>query len=584
MFGSSWAPFRFFYGACAKITEKKAKNMPAEQPDPSNPVIPDDALTDEASAELDSQLSREALANLAEQFNPYTETDEEGLTRTIFRYGQQSFAFAGRDETPSYPTEQHSQPVRLGRQPVRLTLHPQAPKLSSTERQFLKEHGLDEAAITKIDTRNREQWQEEHDRLAGYPAELQKIGQQNPDKPKHFIVETSPYGIYALLAELQPDNTHWAAQRDSVAAGQYNDETLALIDAVTALEAVELDQQTLDERQTVPLIGEAVVVAGLLGDQRAQLMAEQAVRKQISSESNSKATNPSPEQQNSPESLLKPSEIVVVHTTSHRPQASDGGLRVVTSHDATGFPRATIHTSLNHKVESHMAGDWDNSGYVLMSNLQDMVNANGIPESINGADTWWARNPGESLLFPNATLICPGEEQEQIMSSMPNGEVRYKASNYNSDDLKAVSQVFGPEVARQFQATLEQAGIGLDQINSAEGQRIMRNLVRDAVVNYQISTVRQAELMQQSDDKYMSANDQQRLDTMARAAGWPIAGILHAESDESAIEDAAFGGDRMAGRQFKNGKVRRTAYASGLTRGGSKPKPTAPSAQEDMYW
>jgi hypothetical protein len=50
-------------------------------------------------------------------------------------------------------------------------------------------------------------------------------------------------------------------------------------------------------------------------------------------------------------------------------------------------------------------GQWDASQTRIVSSLENMTQANGLPYNVNATDTWWQVNPGQGLTVPNPSII-----------------------------------------------------------------------------------------------------------------------------------------------------------------------------------
>lgn len=72
-----------------------------------------------------------------------------------------------------------------------------------------------------------------------------------------------------------------------------------------------------------------------------------------------------------------------------------------------GYPRASLHFTLEDSVKSHIMGQWDPDQVKIVSPLSSMINKNGKPYNLNVTDTWWMRNPGQPLTIPNPAIIRP---------------------------------------------------------------------------------------------------------------------------------------------------------------------------------
>lgn len=488
--------------------------------------------------QLDAEsIDRELLA-----LRPYSEIDDRGLTRLIFQYNEVTFSFAGRQEIPRFTTLERSKPQRLGHQ----------------------RWDAPEAFEDDLELDERRQYVEYNDYLS-------VLQERNAAQPEHLLAETSPLGIYLLLSKLQSENTNWSTQAQAVAEGHYDDITLQMIDMVTAVNA--LYESEHPEAAHQPPVGEALVVQALMGNAEMRAVVQGAVDRQNLLEEQALA-----KEKLDMQSLLeqykdlpayRPEDLVVVHATNYEPGSTGNGYSVQTTHDASGFPRATIHTALNHKVDvATMAGEWDSKDFVLIAGLQDVLAADGSPNSINGADTWWSRNPGEKMDFPAGTLVAPGGDQEDLLIEQ-GGRTSYKSENITAEDLQRADMIFGGGTGNWLTELLKDEGGNLIDIAAEDAQRIIANGLRDLAVRREITVVRGKEYLEQDDDKYMSSEVSRRLLKMAAEQDLIITGHLHADSDESYSERVASMGERRAGT-YVDPKVRRVAYASGFMGTGGR--------------
>jgi hypothetical protein len=495
------------------------------------------SLPTEAKAE-DTNLSAESIEAIATKFGYHTELDQNGLTRQVYKLGDVSFSFVGREETPLYPAIEHSRPTRLGQEPWRL-------------------HSPN----------HREEYAKEINEQASYEPTLAQIHEQNQDLPEHFVAERSSYGIYLLLSRLQPENLHWQEQANAMSNNQYDAEVLKTIDMATAVNNFYSQEQI--EGQHEPTLGEIVAVAVLLGDTEAQQIADQAVQLQREQEeavirSQLERMNTSSDQSVKTEAF-KPSDLVVVHTTRYKPKETSDGYKVSTTHDVSGLPRSTVHTSLNHKVENDIWYGWDDADYALISPFDQMLATNGTPKSLNGADTWWTRNPGEPLLFPAATLIMPGGDQEELVVDTDQGQRKYKSGGLAQADIDNADTVM-PGTREHIMESLQDPQGQAILIESPEGQRIIANALRDALIQQEIAVKRGLKVEKQYDDKHMTQEFNHKIYKMATELQLPLTASLHTTSEEAEVEIDVSRGIR---RDYATDpKVRRVAYASGFASGG----------------
>lgn len=538
------------------------------------------ALPTEAAIERPTAESIEAIAA---QFSYTPEIDQDELIRFVYKQQDVSFSFAGREETPIYPTLDQSRPAYLGRGSWWIN-SPEASEVPSIPEQVKAEdvkNGISAERLAEMEREKVEQWQSERDRLSGYDAKLAEKREVNKDKPEHFVVEQSALGVYMLLAKLHPEDNHWGEQIEAINNSHYNAEALELIDAITAVNA--LHDNLDEEAKENPPLGEVVVISWLQGDIAAKQIVEQAVKEQnqyeFDAQEKARANTMHNSEQIGDIEPFSPSDLAVVHATSHAPIKTSEGYQAITTFDATGFPRASIHTSLNYQVESHNWGQWDSSDYVVISELDDMLQANGSPKSINGRDTWWTRNPGEPLAFPGATLIAPGGAQERLADTSEDGEIRYKSQNITEEDIQATADFYHSTAPEAIRAALQGKDGQVIPLESEQGQHIVANLLRDFTARQELVNKRGKKLYEQADDKFMDTEMSKKLDKMAGELQLPLASSLHAESEESSVEHSA----QMRKTRFEDPKVRRIAYASGfMSAGGSARQETLKYEDEEL--
>jgi hypothetical protein len=514
-------------------------------------------------------LAPEQIEECLLQFHPRTEVDDQGLTRVIYEHSGQTFAFQGREETPLYPAIEQSQPVGIGREAFWMT-HPNnqiPPTYKEEQKETMRALGLNDAAISEMESQDVLEWQDKRDKYLSYSSKLAEFQKANKDKDRHLIVERSLFGVIGLLKELNPEDPKWGQQLEKLAAGEYDDEALDIIDRITA---VELSYEREDHGRELSMpVGEAVVVAALMGDEGAQKVVSGALEFQRDLDDKYRRSTILEQQQRleGVEAFL-PEDLVVVHATAYKPEKNDKGYQVQTLHDAVGYPRATIHTAINHKVDNVAFHSWDSQPYVLIAGFDQVVAANGSPNSINGADTWWSFNPGENMTFPDATLLAPGGDLEGLFVRQGDGSVLYKTEGVSPSDIEQGAEELGHNFIAKIESTLQDDKGDKVALSSEMGQLLVGQVIRDALVEKVIVQERGLELLRQSDDKSMEPETQTRLFAMAAQQGLNISGHLHAE-------DSGFMEGRLAdGHDFapliRDPRFRRVAYASGMAEAGSR--------------
>jgi hypothetical protein len=249
-------------------------------------------------------------------------------------------------------------------------------------------------------------------------AWIQRLGDSGAD---HFVVDRTVDDVLALGRQL------------GVAVPQ-RDEAFDVMDSIVAL-----DWKLRQESSLSSTYAEATVLLAFAGDSAAQELVGEA-RKELYAETTrrrearaSKANGASP---------LKVEALVGVHATSHLPKRVEGGgWSVGVFHDVNPtIERGSLHVTLNHVVEDHLYGGWSGARHVLVAQLDDLIEENGVQLNLNTVDTWWEVSPGQQVGFRDATLVTPGSRPggPLITPNEDGSEIRYKAYNFSGKDVDAV--------------------------------------------------------------------------------------------------------------------------------------------------
>lgn len=321
-----------------------------------------------------------------------TETDSAGYQRNIYTINGVTFSFRGREELPIYPTLTQSRTQLLGDDP---------------------------------------QWISPQD-YQTFHAEVNKT-QKNEHAPQHYLVSKSILGVIETAIRFGSRDSSLPQLRQELIQGKYSGRALVLLDSLIA--ANYMDDAGLQVQTRHNNNAEALVLAALLGDPQAQTAVAQKVEALSRHQQQAKLYT---ERLSSTAEALQPHNLIAVHATKYQPKAGpDGTLIVPTTFDATNGKvlRNTVHTSLNHKVAGHMYGSWGDAGYVIISPFESMIEANGLPNTLNTVDTWWAQDPGEPLRFPHATIIQPGGKEVKGLFEIEGNIVKFKSAGLEQQDL-----------------------------------------------------------------------------------------------------------------------------------------------------
>jgi len=353
-------------------------------------ILPDrDELFAKVADRAERQYVNEAEL-VKEKLQPRIEKDNAGFERSVYTINGVTFSFKGREELPTYQTLTSSRTTLLGEAP---------------------------------------NWVEAED----YQKFQEQLGltQTQEGAPQHFVANKTLLGVVELATQLGSKDSSLAQLREELAKGIYSPRALTLLDALVASNYGDsIRYGGKPESQA-----EAVVLLSLLGDVQAQTAVAENVESYREYETSKKAHRERRKIDNEP---LRPQELCVVHATRYKPESTENGdFLVPTTFDATKGKvlRNTVHTALNHKVAGHMYGSWGDAGYVVISPFEKMMEANGVPTVLNTVDTYWATNPGESLVFADGTLVAPGGTEVQGLYQQEGNVVKFKSAGLDRQDL-----------------------------------------------------------------------------------------------------------------------------------------------------
>lgn len=333
-------------------------------------------------------------------FRPDVEIDQCGFKRRIYCHGEFAFLFRGREELPIVPTLKKEKAVLLGSTPVHTS----------------------------------------QEKFQGYQQEI--------EGGNRFLVVTKDiHGLVALLHRLAPDNTLFTQTLEEIEKKNYSQFTLDLIDSLIACNWVDENRTAWKNNNGVNgADAEALVIASLLGDREATEYARGQKGKMAvldkQRQEKDKASFEKLWKNNEGFAQAEIKELVGVHVTCYPPRQTETGWEIVSRAEAMNgaILRNTCHITLNQKVASHYGGNWDLTPYAIISPFEEMLEANGTPFALNNVDTWWTRDPGETLKFPHGTLVKPGTLPQGRLIAFKErntGErcTLYRGENYTVEDL-----------------------------------------------------------------------------------------------------------------------------------------------------
>lgn len=220
-------------------------------------------------------------------------------------------------------------------------------------------------------------------------------------------------------------------------------------------------------------------------------------------------------------SLINIDKICLVHATRFYPKKNEkGGYTIETTAHATDYiqPRATVHFTCNHIVESHLQGNWDYMPYVVIAPLSDIIALNGKPRRFSAVDTFFLPDPDDGMQMPNSTMIVAPSDKlpaDKLYILAPNNHAYYRTKNFsakmrqellmgdnaiqysdmNEEEINSVLIKKSRDLA--MCELMEQNGFTYIKGNVASNEKIMTDYHRTGIEHGMFS----------SDNKYTHAND-----------------------------------------------------------------------------
>ena len=342
---------------------------------------------------------------VSQRVNTYSERGSDKSGRLIFEMGDKSFSFKSILESPTYPTQTKTHTTLIG-------------EPSSV----LEESGKD----------THQQYQ----------SEVAKITPDKVDDKEHYTVDRSLKGILQLAQHINPTDSTIGVMLSEISGGVYSDRALLLLDAIAATTC-------MDEAGNMGKIdpyGDAMVILALSGDAAAQAQISSRVAKlhEIDSVTASEETakiidhnTKWPQKDGEQENILSLAQLSMAHTSKFPPLRDESGQIIIkTRFDAQGFSRASLHFTVNHLVKAHLYGSWDESPFVVVAPLKEMLEQNGKPRALGGIDSWWLRNPGQAVECPGAIVVAPNTREGSPLLESSGDEIRYKTKDYSEQDIE----------------------------------------------------------------------------------------------------------------------------------------------------
>lgn len=344
-----------------------------------------------------------------------------------------------------------------------------------------------------------------------YMMQQGRLDQYSKDGGLTMIVDQTSESIMEAALVLGAQDPKVREMFHQARTFQYSDGLLEQIDR--AIAAHEFPPDGAGEGLSTSYDPEALLLDSLLGNQEARRTLDSLKvkydeqygndRAEVSKKNEEFVSRPGQKEhfdrQRERLDPMRLEDLVAVHATRFYPTYDDqsGKWKMRTRFDAEGgkTPRTSLHFTMNHVVESHMYGSWDETPYVVVTPMEDLMKENGKPFGLSTVDTYWNLNPGEDLVLPeNTWILAPGETKgKQLVKGSSVDNMKHKGPdnsvnkvNYPPPDKSKLrdlkgrldedilySNTEGPEVEEQQQIN-EQLGEEVEKIAENRNQSVNR--------------------------------------------------------------------------------------------------------------
>ena len=149
------------------------------------------------------------------------------------------------------------------------------------------------------------------------------------------------------------------------------------------------------------------------------------------------------------EGFLRPEKLALVHVTDYMPQKKRGHWEIQSTAEATDyfFPRNTIHFTVGHLVSSHLWGNWDGKGIMIVTPMKGVIDKNDKPLGMSSFDTYFETTPGHNLELPKGThIFVPTDDLKKLNGQMnvTEGDITYyKTKGFTQEEKRHILQKTG---------------------------------------------------------------------------------------------------------------------------------------------
>jgi hypothetical protein len=290
------------------------------------------------------------------------------------------------------------------------------------------------------------------------------------------IVKTDPQSLLKAALEIKPNNKNIKKMLENFNNKKIGTLETQFIDNIAAAISINKKGKDLPVQRTD---GFAMLLSSLTGNKNAKNIIDFKRNSLLNAVKNK--NNLRQEQINSDSWVppgagipADPKSLPMIHSTKFPiTRDKDGNiiLNPYSDHNIgtdIALPRASLHFTLEDSVKSHLYGSWGPLEKKIVSPLSSMIKDNGMPYNLNSTDTWWMRNPGQSLKISDASVIHPFSNQKMYTEELikrgliKNGEMvpLVISDPATKDVLQLFKEVYSPVDRLQISRMISDQGLG----------------------------------------------------------------------------------------------------------------------------
>ena len=234
------------------------------------------------------------------------------------------------------------------------------------------------------------------------------------EQPRSFLsslgvrsIPTTPEGLLSAALEANPENKNLQIMLENFKQGTIGDPERNFLDRMYAAVSVNKKGKLTSFQNTD---GFATFLSSLIGNKDAKnLVDAQTLRLRSTIKMNAIRNT-----RGSAKSIAEyldftkeagtavPSTVPVVRSIQGPLEFDKSGNALIypSSRYRPDFASSTTHFTLEYPVQSHMGGKWDPMASKVFVPLSEMIDANGIPRSMDAGDTYWLPEEGKATILP----------------------------------------------------------------------------------------------------------------------------------------------------------------------------------------